>query len=72
MPAPPNAAPPHDAGTFHERCPACGLCNLVQVTEQYGHNHPHDYYCAHCHHCLGCLSASAPPATSVVDDARCQ
>jgi hypothetical protein len=62
---------PFDAGTFHQRCLACGTCNQVQVTEQFGHHRPHDYYCAHCHHCLGSLRASDPPATSVVDDARC-
>jgi phage terminase large subunit GpA-like protein len=54
-----NAAQPFDAGTFHERCPACGTCNRVQITEQYGHNWPYDYHCAHCHHRLGSLRASA-------------
>jgi hypothetical protein len=63
---------PVDAGTFHERCPACGTCNRVQVSGQYGHHHPQDYYCAHCRHRLGSLHAADPPATSVVDDARCR
>jgi hypothetical protein len=43
----------------------------VQVTEQYGHNQRHDYYCARCHHALGNIRASVPPATSIVDDSRC-
>jgi len=67
-----TVAQPFDAGTFHARCPACGKCNRVEVTEQYGHNQRQDYYCAHCRHALGTINASVPPACSIVDDFRCQ
>jgi len=63
---------PVDTDTFHERCPACGTCNQVQVSGPYGQHPPQDYYCAHCHRRLGSLHAADPPATSVVDDARCR
>ena len=68
---PPTASQPFIAATFHERCPACGTCNRVEVTEQYGHNQRQAYYCAHCRHVLGTLDASVPPACLIVDDARC-
>jgi hypothetical protein len=59
------------AATFHEPCLACGTCNRVEVTEQYGHNQRQPYYCAHCRHVLGTLNASVPPACLIVDDACC-
>ena len=58
-------------GTFHERCPACGTCNRVEVTGQYGLSPSQDYYCAHCGQRLGSLRAADAPATSIADDARC-
>jgi hypothetical protein len=67
----PTTSQPFLAGTFHERCPACGTCNRVEVTEQQGHNQRQDYHCAHCHRSLGTLNALAPPACSIVDDSRC-
>jgi transposase-like protein len=67
MPAPRDAPQPFVAATFHEKCPACGKRNRVQITEQFGHSRPQDYHCAHCHHLLGCLTASIPPATSIVE-----
>jgi hypothetical protein len=63
---------PFVAGTIHERCPACGKCNRVEVTEQDGHNQRQDYHCGHCRHALGTFNASVPPTCSIVDDSHCQ
>jgi hypothetical protein len=67
-----ETAQPFDAGTFHDRCPACGACNRVDVTEQYGHNGPQNYHCAKCQHVLGTIHSSVPPVTSVVSVSLCE
>jgi rRNA maturation protein Nop10 len=72
MSNPCDESQPFEAATYHEKCPVCGACNRVQVIEQYSHNQRQDYYCAHCDHALGNIRASVPPATSIVDDSRCQ
>lgn len=65
------AAHPFHAGTSFEKCPKCGKCNRVDVTEQDGHNEREEYYCADCHHLLGRVKASISPRTMIVDDSHC-
>jgi hypothetical protein len=35
MSNPCDESQPFEAATYHVKCPACGTCNRVQVTEQY-------------------------------------
>ena len=66
-----SATHPHDGGTLTERCPACGVCNEVQMASQGADDRPQSYHCAACREPMGEATASAPPRVTVVPASRC-